>query len=506
MARTLPTERADSTNAGKPPSPGTVATPHLGVTTKLAYGVGSVAYGIKDNGFSTLLLLFYNQVIGLPAGQVGLVIMIALMLDAFIDPVIGHLSDHSQSRWGRRHPFMYASAIPVGLLYLLLWSPPRESHLATLGYLLAVAVLVRTAISCYEVPSAALAPELTGDYHERTSVLGYRYLFGWIGGMAMLLVTFSIFLAPTPAYPVGQLNPGGYRTYAVVAALMMTGAILLSALGTHRRAIALPRRPVERTSMSGTFCAIVGALRNRAFSTLLVAGVFGYTAQGLTFALSTYLNTFFWQFPASILAVFVVATILGVIAAFALATHASRRWGKRRTAAIVTGTYPLIAIAPYALRLIGAFPANGAPALLPILLATTFVATALGVAGAILSASMMADVAEDSEARTGARNEGIFFAGAFFVQKCVSGLGLFLSGAILALVGFPTAAIPGAVPPAILAHLALIYGGGLITLAAVAAIVLWRFPLGDEAEHRERLASLAGDSATFAPLPGAEPS
>ena len=477
----------------------------LRVSTKLAYGLGSVAYGIKDNGFSTLLLLFYNQVVGLPADLVGLAIMIALVFDAFIDPIIGHLSDQTRTRWGRRHPFMYASAIPVGLLYLLLWNPPRGSHLGTLAYLVGVAILVRTAISFYEVPSAALAPELTSDYHERTSVLGYRYLFGWIGGMGMVLLTFVVFLRPNAAFPVGQLNPAGYRTYAFVASALMSATILVSALGTHARATSVPRLPGSSTSFAGTARAIAASLRNRAFACLMAAGIFGFTAQGLTFALSTYLNTFFWQFPASVLAVFVFATVAGVAASFALATGASKRWGKRRTSSVVTASYPVVAIAPYLLRIVGAFPANDSAALLPLLLVSTFVSTALGVAGAILSASMMADVAEDSQTRTGERREGIFFAGSFFVQKCVSGLGLFLSGLILALVAFPTGAVPGRVPLTVLNDLALIYSGGLVALAGLAAIFLWHFPLGDQREHEARLAQLAEDSAITAALPGSEP-
>ena len=477
----------------------------LRLGTKLSYGLGSIAYGVKDNGFSSLLLLFYNQVIGLPANQVGFAIMVALILDAFIDPVVGHLSDSTRSRWGRRHPFMYAAALPVGLLYLLLWNPPRGSPTETLIYLGGVAILVRTAISCYEVPSSALAPELTSDYHERTSVLGYRYLFGWIGGMGMLLLTFAVFLKPTDEYPVGQLNPAGYQTYAVVAAIVMSTAILISALGTHRRISRLPQLPPTRTTLTGTIRAIVASVRNRAFATLLAAGVFGYTAQGLSFALSTYLNTFFWEFPATVLAIFVAATIAGVIAAFAIATRFSKRLGKRRTAALVTFAYPIIGVAPYMLRLVGWFPANGDPALLPILVFTTFVSTALGVAGGILSSSMMADVAEDAQTRTGKRSEGIFFAGSFFVQKCVSGLGLFIAGAVLGLIHFPDAAAPGNVSNVVLSHLAIVYSVSLVVLASIAALILSRFPLGGEQEHRERVAGLSRKAAQAMPLPGGEP-
>ena len=81
-------------------------------STKLFYGVGSIAFGVKDNGFSVLLLLYYNQVLGLDARLAGLAIMIALIVDAVVDPVIGYASDHLHSRWGRRHPFMYAAARP----------------------------------------------------------------------------------------------------------------------------------------------------------------------------------------------------------------------------------------------------------------------------------------------------------------------------------------------------------------------------------------------------------
>ena len=78
--------------------------PKVGLSTKLFYGLGSVAYGVKDNGFSAFLLLFYNQVLGLPAPWVGAAIGIALVVDSVLDPVIGQISDNWRSRWGRRHP------------------------------------------------------------------------------------------------------------------------------------------------------------------------------------------------------------------------------------------------------------------------------------------------------------------------------------------------------------------------------------------------------------------
>ena len=88
--------------------------------TMASYGFGAAAYGVKDAGFGTFLLLFYNQVIGVPASTVGLVIMLALVVDAFVDPTVGFLSDRTRSRWGRRHPWMYAAALPIMLGWLAL--------------------------------------------------------------------------------------------------------------------------------------------------------------------------------------------------------------------------------------------------------------------------------------------------------------------------------------------------------------------------------------------------
>ena len=123
-----------------------------GVT--LSYGLGSIAYGVKDAGFGTFLLIYYNQVVGVNPGTVGLVIMLALVLDAFVDPAVGLFSDRTQPRWGRRHPWMYASAVPIAVGWLLLWNPPAGlAEPAKLVWLFVTAVVVRSAVSCYEVPT-----------------------------------------------------------------------------------------------------------------------------------------------------------------------------------------------------------------------------------------------------------------------------------------------------------------------------------------------------------------
>jgi glycoside/pentoside/hexuronide:cation symporter, GPH family len=163
-------------------------------------------------------------------------------------PVVGHLSDHLRSRWGRRHPFMYAAALPVAASYSLLWSPPAGWGARTLlVWFVAIAVLVRIYIAVYEIPSAALVPELTDHYDERASILSWRFLFGWWGGLTMAVLAYAVFLQPDAEHPVGVLNPAGYRRYRVVAALVMLAAVLVSAVGTHQFIPRLRPPPARRS-------------------------------------------------------------------------------------------------------------------------------------------------------------------------------------------------------------------------------------------------------------------
>lgn len=203
--------------------------------TKFFYGVGAIAYGVKDNGFSYFLLLYYNQVLGLPQQWVGAGIFAALLIDAISDPLVGSISDNYHSRWGRRHPFMYGSLVPVAISYFLLWNPPQDlSNGLLFAWFLVTAILVRLCITLYEIPSSSLVAELTQDYHRRTEFLSYRHFFGWWGGLTMSVVAYAYFLVPSDEQPVGVLNREGYESYGLVASGVMMVAVLVSALGTHR--------------------------------------------------------------------------------------------------------------------------------------------------------------------------------------------------------------------------------------------------------------------------------
>ncbi len=458
--------------------------------TMYAYGTGAIAYGVKDNGFGTFLLLFYNQVLGVPAATVGLVILAALVMDAIIDPAVGFFSDRTRSRWGRRHPWMYSAALPIAVGWLAVWNPPALSEPMTLLWLFVFAVLVRTAVSAYEVPSAALAAELTADYDERTRVQAYRYLFGWGGGLAIMLAAYTLFLVPSPGQPNGLLNPLGYRAYSICGAIVMAAAILTSALGTHREIPDLPRASVLKGRLKDNFRELGQTARNRAFLVLMAASICAYTNQGVSFALSNYNYGYVWRLKGADFIAVILALMLGAIIAFVIAPRIAKGADKRKPTALLTVLAAIVTTAPYALRLAGIFPQQGIGTLFPVYLGILSLSVALGVAAFIIGASMMADVVEDSEIKTGRRSEGVFFAGAFFIQKCTSGLGIFGAGAILALAGFPERAQPETVPIATIDRMTLIFIVFYMATALLSAWLFLRFPFG-RAEHEARIVRLA---------------
>ncbi|HUJ03144.1 MAG TPA: MFS transporter, partial [Rhizomicrobium sp.] len=280
---------------------------------------------MKDNGFSTLLLLFYNQVVGLPSGLVGTAIMIVLVVDAFLDPIVGQISDNLRSRWGRRHPFMYASALPVALSYLFLWNPPHWSQAALFVYLVVVAIIVRTFITFYEIPSAALVAELSDDYDERTIFFAWRFFFGWFGGLSMAILAFRVLLVPDAAHPVGQLNPAGYASYGLIAAIIMFAAIMISAAGTHRHIPEFHVPPPRRIGIGRMIAEMFATLGNRSFMVLMIAGLLFYTATGLVFALNVYFQTYLWELSAKQISIFSLLGFVAAALAFGFALPLSKR-------------------------------------------------------------------------------------------------------------------------------------------------------------------------------------
>ncbi len=471
--------------------PESARSPSARRATKLFYAIGSVAFGVKDNGFGVFLLLYYNQVLGLSAGLAGMALLIALFVDAFVDPLVGHLSDNLHSRWGRRHPFMYAAAVPTAVAYALLWNPPHLSQQALFLYLLIGTIVVRSLITCYEIPNGALAAELTDDYDERTDYISLRWFFGATGGLALGLVTLRVIMHPSVQQPVASLNPEGYRIYGLVAGVVMLAAILISAIGTHSAIPYLRAPPPKARRTAGETARVLWrTLANRSVMVLLGCGFVWAIATGILTALGLYLQVYFWELTAGQIAVYGLGTFGAYVLALIATPWCARAWGKKGAAVIGSIGWLVLGPAPVWLRFAGLFPANGLPALLPTLMAFNIVHTAVGVVAAMLVGSMIADVAEAVELKTGRRSEGLLYATYAFITKATSGAGLFASGAALAFVSFPAHAQPGHLAQSLLVKLGWTYTLSLIGLYLVALALLCGYDIS-RASHAAALQTLS---------------
>lgn len=466
----------------------------LPLRIKLGHGFGSAAYGVKDNGFSTLLLIFYNQVMGLDPGLIGLTLLAALLVDAMVDPLVGYFSDKTHSRWGKRHPWMYAAILPMALCWTMLWYPPTLGHGALYAYLFLFAFLMRASVSCFEVPALSVVPALSADYDERTSITRWRFLFAWGGGLFMLILAFGVFLVPEPGYPVGQLNVNGYHSYGMAGAVLIIMATIVSTLTTHSRLAKRDDETPVHLPFGETLRKIRRTLSNRPYLIMIGGTFFAYANTGVAFSLVTYLFTYVWEMPQSGFLAYSVTLFLGVIGAFLLVGFLQSRIEKR-TGSVVLGLLAIaLAITPYSLRLLELFPENGDTALIPLLFLFLTLGNSCAVGSMMLGQSMSTDVIEASQEITGERSEGIFFAGYFFTQKCATGVGLFMSGAILSVIGFPNGAKPGGVGLPILDDLGLAYIIMTLVLGLASAALVSRFPIS-RADHEARVRMLAVASA-----------
>lgn len=469
-----------------------------GIGTKLMYGLGSVAFGTKDAGFATFLLIFYNQVLGLSATLVSFAIMLALVADAVFDPIIGEISDNWRSRLGRRHPFMYASALPVAFFYFLLWNPPHWQSLQLFGYLVVMAILVRVTIACYEIPSAALAPELSPDYDQRTSLMAFRWLFGALGNGVTLAITFVFFMVATKAQPTGILNRDGYFAYSVMAALVMVASILISASGTHSRIKYMKRLPVRaRPTIAQLAREMIESLSHKSLLMVTISSLFSGMALGLGAVLNTYFGTYFWRFTPQQLSALGLGALLASAIAVPLAPIVSAKLDKRRGFIVTAFASLFVNNITMTLKLFGLLPPDGSTALLAIFFSSVTVGLALAITSGILITSMITDVVEDSEVRTGRRSEGLFSASLSFVGKATSGLGILMAGVLIDVVHFPKHAAPATidlVAPHAVRNLVLIYMPLQVTLWIVSILLVGGYRI-DRKIHEQNLRRLAKSAA-----------
>ncbi len=490
--------------AGTPDGTPGAEAPPLRLRTKLAFGIGSAAETIALFSLSSYALLFYNQVIGLPGWLAGLAISVSFVFDGFADPIIGSLSDRTRSRFGRRHPFMFAAPVPIALFFLAIFNPPHGlGDGLTFVWFTASVVGLRVAMGVFHTPHLALGGELSHSYIERSQVMAWNNFSTWIGGTAISLIALTFFFKATPEYPRGLLNPAPYLPFSLLAAASTLAILFGSAWFTRDQIPRLPRAPENLPKFSPfEFLKDVGnVLANRNYVWLL-AGLFALSLMaGVRDTMNLYVGTFFWGFPSVQLPSYAVGSLVGFVAALNLTPRLHALWGKRQViiwSAVGNAVFPAVGIILY---FAGAMFERGDPRLLPTLIA---IAAASYAAGAVLNISVMsalADVADENEVRFGLRQEGVLYSTRALFSKLDTALGAALGGWVLTIIAFPEKAQPGHVDPAIIDRLGLFIGPVAMIPGLISALLYAGYSITkkDHAATRARIAELHAARASAPP-------
>ena len=461
----------------------------IALPTKLSYGAGSIASGVKDTAFNMFLLFFYTQVAGLSGALAGSAIFVALVLDAISDPLVGFWSDRMNTAWGRRHPFIYASALPMGAAFYFLFNPPMDASQSTLFiWMASFAILTRFFMTFFTVPSTALTADMTSNYDERTSLSIFRVFLGWMGGIAFATIGYIVFFAPNDVFEDGRLDPSAYHDFALTGAIAIVVAILVCAMGTHHLIPRLRNAAVEAKGSQGLRADFANIVGNKPFMTLALIIFVSASCIGFTESVGLYMYTYFWGLSSENLAVLTLTAALGTLIAFVTVPMLSRKFDKKPVgigaAALVMLIYPSLIL----LRIFDIMPAD-ASVVLAALSFNAVITVAAAVALTTVFVSMIADTTDKNELLTGQRQEAIYASAYTFSFKATSGLGGFLAGMVLQFVDFPTGAEATDVAQETLNSLGSIVAVAIVCFWGFAILVFRKYSLSRE-EHEDIMKQL----------------
>ncbi len=461
-----------------------ISTRRLSGRTMVFYAIGQKAEGIQSAAFHTFLLFYYQQVIGVSGTLTGIALAVALLMDAVTDPIAGSLSDRARSRFGRRHPFIVTSTLPLSIAFILLFNPPAAlSETGNFFWLLGFAILVRVSLTFYQIPHLALGAELTDSVVRRTSLYNVAALARMGGEGFVPLVAYLLFFPTTEQFNPGTLNADGYFAFSIFFAIWMITVILTSALGTASEIPHLKQVPHNpgKNWYSG-YSEIVHALSNRSFRTLF-SFIFAFgLITSVTGVVSPFMAFHFWGLKTEQLALIVILAAPAVLPTVLLVPWLARRFDKRDI--LIGSTAWMLVVTSWAVTLrlldVDFFPDNDSPWIFYIILANT-AAYAMSLPVFLAAGdAMMADISDEIDAATGHRREGVLFAARAFTSKATGSLGLLVGGILLDVIRFPEQARVGEVPHDTVWQLGFIAGPGTSLLLLLSLVLLAGYPLTRE--------------------------
>ena len=390
---------------------------------KLAFGAGDLSPAIVAaiNGF--FLNAFLLDVAGLRPAMAGSIFLIVKAWDAINDPIVGVLTDRTKSRWGRRRPWLLFAAIPFGLFFFLQWLVPPLSDWGKFWYYLVVAILLDAAYTAVNVPYAALTPELTHDYDERTSLSSYRMSFSILGGVFAAFL-HTVIVGKFANVYTGYMVSAAIWTFFIIVPNWITFAFTREVHFKEDR----PKGP-------GFFEGLRIAFSNRAF--VLVTLIYLMSWLSIQFVQTNLiLYVKYWMGAESQFGTLVLAVQVSAFLFVLLWTRVSARIGKQTTYYIGMSFWIVVEIILFFVQ----------PGQMRLLFVLAILAGGGVSIGYLIPWSMIPDVIEMDELETGQRREGVFYGFFVFLQKLGISLGLAISNFILEASGYVNQVPGGPIP------------------------------------------------------------
>ena len=379
-----------------------------------SYGVSQFGLNAIGTAFGINALYFYTEVVLFNSAYFGIIMLIGQVWDAVSDTMMGYFSDNTKWKKGRRRPFFLIGAIPLGITFFMVFSPPIMSQPATFVYLLSFVLLMYTSRTVFETPYLALAPELTPDYNERTTLSGYKQFFGTLGdatgAMVPLILLDYVFH--------GQRRPTHFYYGLLAAAIMIVFAEI-----TRRGTFEKPG--IAKKTQIGIIESFKAVAKNRPY----LIFIFTSTAAQIGNNIVTYLVLFitkWWFLDESLALWFFLFFFIGATVSVPVWVFLSNRIGKKFTYIIGLGGYALL------LSSIMLIPRSAHDTIRVIM----FFAGFFNVGLWILAGTVGPDVIEWDEYHTGKRREGVYAGVWTFVYKAGIGLAIALVGFALKIIHF----------------------------------------------------------------------
>jgi len=455
----------------------------LSVGIKLGYGSSFLSINLFFIIMSFVLLNYMTDAVGLSAALTGIALMVGRIVDAFYDPLIGYISDRTKTKMGRRRPFMLVGVIPLWIAMVVMFTNPALvagsgiSQIAIFIYTLVVFLIVYIAFSTVSIPYMALAPELTADYNERSSLNGYCFIFAAVGtllGSALALPIVAM---------ASDKNMGFVLMGLILGAVIFV--VTLITVFTVREPANL--KPVSSMGFTKSFTEV---FRNRPYVIIWLSFVLNMMA--VSFASGILIYYFKYVLGAeSTVTYAMLALIASSIVFIPVSVMLSKKFGKK----LVYGTGFII----FAAMLMVLFFFSHIFGLEFTLISMAIMGIGLGFTQAMPNA-IVADAIEYDYLRTGERREGAFFGIWTWGLKMGQALAVLIMGLVLEAMGY----IPNLIPQPEMAQLGIRLFLGPISagIFILAAIILYFYPITETRykEIRAQIAEMEAGKASTLPL------